>query len=278
MKSRCQPVRSSGKVRELVGAGRGRVKRFIATLFLGVLVVCDLQAQVSDQKPSTELFSTSWESGIDPRLNREAISSGNFKISPLNNSQITTALAVTIWHEDDYTDVANGVPRAELSFVNIFRFVRGGEYILTWQTFLPPDYKLDGLQPEVISQIHPGVRYGGPTFSLFIVGSGRYGVRVRSGVGRPTEGVQFGDVERDRGRVVNWRLHYIPDDIGTHSFLELQKDGVSILKVSGVPTAYPNDDNAYFKIGLYKSAWQMKPSDVAVRTVSYGRVVIEKTN
>ncbi|MCW5140495.1 polysaccharide lyase [Burkholderia cenocepacia] len=41
---------------------------------------------------------------------------------------------------------------------------------------------------------------------------------------------------------------------------------------TGVPNAFPNDHQAYFKLGLYKWWWKTRPSDVTERTLYYGDI------
>jgi hypothetical protein len=252
-------------------------------IFFPLALLCALTSCQNYEKANTiartgVVFSTSWENGIDPRLQRETISSQATKVVYSNNNILPRSLEVTIRRSDNYAKIDNGAPRAELSFATITRFVRGGDYIINWQTYIPKDYQIDRKQPEVISQIHQGTASGYPTFALFISETGRYGVRVRAGEGRGTEGSQFGDVERDKGRVVDWQMHYIPDDIGKYSLVDLQKDGKDMFKIVGVPNAYPSDDGAYFKIGIYKSEWQKKPTDVESRTLYYGKISIMRIN
>jgi len=241
-----------------------------------VLVSCQQYENKNKPDPVGIIFSTSWENGIDPRIQREAINGQSVKVVSLNQTGMSRALEVTIERAENYSQIDSGTPRAELSFAEIARFVRGGDYVINWQTYIPHDYVIDKKQPEVISQIHQGLPSGYPTFALFITNAGKYGVRTRAGEARDSQGGQFGDVERDKGLLVNWKLHYIPDDTGTLALTELQKNGVDVFKVSGIPNAYPSDDDAYFKIGLYKAAWQKQPSDVDQRRMLYGRVSIAR--
>lgn len=248
------------------------LKRLIAS-FACLTIACQVFGDSARRSPAV-LFSTSWENGISPRLQREAPGADAVRVVSLDDTAIPRALEVTIRRGCNYAKVAGGTPRAELVFSGIARFTRGREYVIDWQTYIPGDYVIDKQQSEVISQIHQGVRSGYPTFALFISEAGKYGVRTRSGEGRPSEGKQFGDPAQDRGRLVSWRLRYIPDDTGRLALSELTKDGEEVFKISGVPNAYASDDGAYFKLGLYKSDWQKRPSDVDVRKLYFGRISI----
>ncbi|SPB16627.1 hypothetical protein NOV72_03827 [Caballeronia novacaledonica] len=252
----------------------------LKSIFLPVVVVlaaCQ-QAGLEGRGCQDEvLFSTTWKSGIPEVLEREALD-GAIRVIKLNDVDLPQALEVTIGRNDDYRGITNGVPRAEISFSKVATFRRGVEYIVDWQTYFPDDFSVDSKQPEVISQIHQGEHAGFPTFALFITERGEYAVRTRSGDGRPSMGARFGRVAEDKGRVVNWRLRYIPDDSGKVAVTELSKNEKIVFAANRAPNAYPSDDDAYFKIGLYKSAWQKKPSDVETRTLYYGPLSIRRAD
>lgn len=177
-------------------------------------------------------------------------------------------LRVSLRRDDDYSRVANGVPRAELSLSRAFRFRSGREYRIEWSIFLPSDYRFDAAQPEGLSQIHPGPNKSTPSFGLSLKGA-RYRVDVGAGSG----GGDAGDAGGDRGRWVRWALVYAPDAAGEGKTL-LYKDGALVFDGKGRPNAVAGDDAAYFKLGLYKWWWRTKPSDVTERTLYFGDVVI----
>ena len=47
-----------------------------------------------------------------------------------------------------------------------------------------------------------------------------------------------------------------------------------VVHAVGRPNAYPGDQKAYLKIGIYKWWWLTRPSDVTQRTMYYGDVEI----
>src|SRR5438105_148270 len=83
-----------------------------------------------------------------------------------------------------------------------------------------------------------------------------------------------GDAEAARGRWVRWDLVYRGDSSGSAAETELSRDGESVWSASGSPNAYPGDDQAYLKLGLYKWDWQKKPSDVDERTLFVSDVAV----
>jgi hypothetical protein len=180
------------------------------------------------------------------------------------------ALRVSIRQQDDYSRVANGVPRAEISFAGRFTFEAGREYLVTWSTCLPADFPFDSKQPEGIGQIHEGVPKGSPPWGMTLIGD-RYQVQLRDGSQVQTRDI--GSATGDRGHWVQWALHYRPDASGASAITELSKDGAAALSANGVPNAYPGDSQAYFKIGIYKWWWQERPSDVSALTMFFGDVV-----
>jgi hypothetical protein len=230
------------------------------------------------QRAFETVFSSSWSDGIDRRIEYQAANQEAIQIVHTGNRDMPDAIRVQIARTENYDRVENGTPRAELSFAPIVRFVRNREYLIRWQTLIPSDYQIDRAQPEVFAQIHQGRASGFPTFAFFLSSDGHYAIRSRTGNIDDSVVKIFGDPSLDRGRVVNWELHYIPDDTGHHALTEVYKDGVSVLKSAQKPNAYPGDDQSYFKIGLYKANWKKKLSDVQNRILYYGRVVILMRN
>ncbi len=220
------------------------------------------------------VYRSDWRNGIDPRLSMEAP----------NATSITTAshppldgvvLKVTIARGDDFRAVANGSPRAELAFAAVAAFETGVDYEVRWTTFIPADTPLDSRQPEIISQLHQGTSGGSPPFALMLDG-GQYRVDIWGGEGTPTQMIQFGEPRADEGKVVRWVLHYRPDASGAGAITDLFIDGKRVVHAPGCANAYPDDTAAYWKIGIDKSGWQTRPTDVFERTVYYGDVTIRK--
>jgi hypothetical protein len=228
------------------------------------------------QETSADLFSSDWHNGIDTRLELQRASPGAIRVVGLDRPDMRLALEFTIERDTDYRGVANGTPRAEVSFNRFLHFMRGRAYTIRWQTLIPEDYRFDAQQPEVIAQIHQGPAAGYPPFALFIAGNGQYEVHNRTNDRRDDVTRLFGAPLDDRGHVVDWLLRYIPDDAGQHALTELSENGRVVFRLTGVPNAYRNDDGAYLKLGLYKAAWQHAPSDVDRRSLYYGRVSVRE--
>lgn len=212
------------------------------------------------------VYSTHFESGIDSNLMIQAPKSDSIQAVSL---QQAPAIRVTINKGDDYSRVANGAPRGEISFGGACRFSRGREYLIRWSTFLPDDFEFDSQQPEGIAQIHEGARAGSPPFGLMLNGT-IYEVRVQ---GKPAS-ERVADAASDRGKWVQWSLRYKPDDTGSGAITELYKDNKIIFNANGITNAWAGDDAGYFKIGVYKWWWQSRPSNVSVRTLYFGDVRI----
>jgi len=218
------------------------------------------------------VYQTNFRNEIDPGLMLQQPTTASMTIGSAPCQPLQTALRVSIRQRDDYSRVANGVPRAEVSFAGRFTFESGREYLVRWSTCLPGDFQFDSQQPEGIGQIHQGPPQGSPPWGMTLAGD-RYQVQVRDG-----SRVQARDVAsaaQDRGRWVQWTLHYRPDSSGASAITELTKDGAQVLAANGIPNAYPNDSRAYFKIGIYKWGWKERPSDVSDRTMFFGDVVAE---
>jgi hypothetical protein len=243
----------------------------VCLLFLSA---CDgARIEQKNTHSSTLVYRSNWRAGIDPALSIQAPSRNSISTVALPQSG-DVALMVSIKRSDDFSHVANGAPRAELVFAPIFRFLMGNEYDIQWSTMIPSGFQPDRLQPEVITQLHPASNSGVPVFGLVLTGN-QYQVDSRGGPGTPVHTRLFGNPSDDKGKVVFWRLIYRPDDKGPQALTELYRNGERIMRSSGDPNAYPGDNNAYFKMGIYKWWWKSRPSDVGERTMYYGEVQIK---
>jgi hypothetical protein len=222
------------------------------------------------------LFYSNWSSGIDKRLQFQSLTEESIKVAVMEKPGLRKAVRIQINRDADYRNVANGAPRAELSFGGFLHFVQNAEYIVRWKTYIPEDYVFDSKQPELIAQIHQGPAAGYPPFALFISEMGTYEVHNRTA--RPVDAVTgfFGSPLSDIGRVVQWQLRYRPDWTGENSLTELTKDGKIVFSLKNTKNSYENDNRAYFKFGIYKSDWLKKESDVSFRMMYFGDVLIEE--
>jgi len=224
------------------------------------------------------LFSSSWLDGVDKRIQFQRPEVKSIEIVDLQRGGIDKAVKVTINKDEDYSRVANGAPRAEISFNGFLHFQQKKEYSVSWETYIPDNYIFDTKQPELMAQIHQGPAAGYPPFALFFSEKGKYEIHNRTQSTVDSVNSFFGNLADDRGRVVSWELRYIPDATGESAVTELKKDGKLVYATKGVANSYFNDDGAYLKLGLYKADWKKKPSDVETRTIYYGRVSVTVVN
>ncbi|MGZ3238227.1 MAG: heparin lyase I family protein [Burkholderiaceae bacterium] len=218
------------------------------------------------------IYQTGFQTGIDNGLMLQQPNANSIQIAQSPCSPNRNSLRVAMRRQDDYSRVANGVPRAEVNFFGRFTFQMRQEYRVNWSTCLPPDFQFDSQQPEGITQIHSGQPQGSPPFGLTLVGA-RYEAQLRNG--SHTQTFNIGSANSDRGRWVHWTLHYRPDSSGTNAISELEKDGAIVMSANGQPNAYPNDSRGYLKVGIYKWWWKDRPSDVTERTMYFGDIVVE---
>ncbi len=239
------------------------------------IVVCAVFfSSLAEANEWITLFSTDWSTGIDERIQYQEPESESIKIVNMNRSDLGKAMRIIIKKNDNYSNVANGSPRAEISFNGFVHFQQNREYFVDWEMYIPVDYKLDGKQPELVSQIHQGPAAGYPPFALFFSENGRYEVHSRTQSKFDYVSCYFGRVADDIGRVVKWELHYIPDGTGANAVTELFKDGKVVFATKGIPNSYSDDDGGYLKLGIYKAEWNKVETDVDVRTMYYGDVSI----
>jgi hypothetical protein len=240
-----------------------------------VLAACDPsgprdRSKIHDEAGYAVAYRTDWSRGIDPRIGRQAPRDDSIRVGFVPEFG-GPALMTRMRLSDDFHAVANGTPRAEVAFDRVTQFKAREDYEIRWSTMIPGDAVFDSQQPEIITQIHQSANAGSPPFSLLLTGE-RYQVEVRGR--RVARRFSFGDAKADRGRVVSWLLEYKPDDTGAAAVTELYKDGVRVVKADSIENAYPEDDGAYLKLGVYKWDWKVRPTDVNVRTMYYGDVRI----
>ncbi|MFM0552056.1 heparin lyase I family protein [Paraburkholderia sediminicola] len=223
-----------------------------------------------------KLFSTGWGDGIDAGIGVQA-NPGDIAVVDDPVVAGRKAVRVHMTQSEDFSKIANGVPRAELIFPKAVSFSQGPDYLLRWSTFIPAGFAFDSKQAVIITQIHQGEWTGGPTVALSLQGE-QYAISERGGANTSTvsAGKWLCCADADKGRWVNWSLRYVADDSGHHASTQLWKDGRSVFASQGVPNAYPGVQDAYLKMGLYKSGWKSSASDVSEITLFFGPVSVSK--
>ncbi len=234
------------------------------------------QSGPPDDSASVSLANVNWGAGFGKAVTVQA-NPGDIAIVPDPEDASRRALKVKIERHENFANVVNGTPRAEVLLREPATFNQRSDYLVSWSTYIPRDFAFDNKQLVIISQIHQSLKAGGPTVALTLLGPNYY-ISTRGGtqVQKTSAGAKICCAVSDKGRWVRWALRYVPDDSGKRSLTQLWKDGKSVFRSENTPNAYPGDQDAYMKIGLYKSAWAKEPSDVDALTMLYGPVSIRK--
>lgn len=223
-----------------------------------------------------KLFSTAWKDGIDAGIGVQANPGG---ITVVDDPVVAgrKALRIHMTRSEDFSKIANGVPRAELIFPRAVSFSQGTDYLIRWSTFIPVGFTFDARQAVIITQVHQGEWTGGPTIALSLQGK-QYAISERGGANTATvsAGKWLCCADADEGKWVNWSLRYVADDSGHHASTQLWRDGRLVFTSQGVPNAYMGVQDAYLKMGLYKSGWNGSASDVSEITLFFGPVSVSK--
>ncbi|AOJ18073.1 hypothetical protein WJ11_01290 [Burkholderia cenocepacia] len=207
------------------------------------------------------LYVNEWQYGVsDLGMQAAQPSDVRWVVDPVTPDK--RAIRVQLRRDEDFSRVVNGAPRAEFTLPKNIVLRTGKEYLIRWRIYLPTDFEFDGRQMEIITQLHQGTRNGPPPIMLTLLGNG-YEFSVRGGADtRHGVGLRMCCAAADRGRWVEWTMRYAPDASGRDAVTQLWKDGVHVFDGSGKPNAYPDDDKAYLKFGVYKPEWQKLPSDI----------------
>ena len=148
--------------------------------------------------------------------------------------------------------------------------VNGEEYWIGFSAFLPAGWAIDS-QPELIFQLHGNGSGRPPPFALYIDGD-MWGWRVRWQPNRDESKPDSGEANLwqdtyEKEKWVDWVIHAVWS-FKEDGFLEIFKDGVSVVKRNG-PNCY--NDKAGMRgpqTGIYKWPWrELGPSDVNKRII-----------
>jgi Polysaccharide lyase len=221
------------------------------------------------------IYAADWESGLDPAIVVQAAEPNDITVvvDPLMPAR--RAVNVDVRRDEDFSRVANGLPRAELLLPPTIGFASGHDYLIRWATFLPADFSFDLDQMQIITQIHQSAETGGPPpFMLTLLGTS-YTVSERGGHDTVHgHGPAFCCADHDTGKWVRWVLHYVPDATGRTARTQLWKNGVEVFESKGLPNAYPGETHAYLKLGVYKPGWLTSPSTISETRLLYGPLTI----
>ncbi|MFM0395709.1 heparin lyase I family protein [Paraburkholderia phytofirmans] len=237
------------------------MKRLKPFLCVFVLSCCwsahaqDLSMQWSDPTISslgstfTTLARSDWQAGLGLLSSVQSPSADNVTIVDDPFVAGRKVVQVYVRSGQNYSQVANGSVRAEMVFKRDVKFVQKQDYLVRWSTYIPASYVFDPKLLMVITQIHQSALAGSPAMELDLNGS-NYVVSVR-GNSHEAYSKQICCASQDQGKWVNWALRYVPDSSGAHASTQLWKNGVAVFATQGVPNAYPGDNDAYLKMGIY---------------------------
>jgi hypothetical protein len=219
------------------------------------------------------LYHVDWQNGIDPNIVQQS-NPGGLIVTSDPTGRYNRVLRAKIQRLQDFSGIANGTPRAEL--ILPVRFVQGTTYRIHWFTMLPQDVQFDARQFVIFTQIHQESKTNGSPPLALAQQDNRYAITQRGGTDpkRASAGQWLCCSEQNINKWVAWDLRYRPGAAGADSMTELRRDGALVFSAYGLPNAYPDDNKAYLKIGLYKPEWKLKQSTVDDVSMFYGPVTI----
>jgi hypothetical protein len=221
------------------------------------------------------LFATDWGHGVDPLLTIQSPNPRDIAVVPDPVFPTRSAVRVQIERGEDYSHVANGTPRGEMAFAKAVNFSSGHEYRVEWATLLPSAFVFDSDQMQIVMQIHQADKWSGSPPIMLMLQGADYMFSERGGSDpRHSRDVLLRDAAADRGKWIRWMLDYTPESTGSGATTELWKDGILVYSSRGFPNAYPDDQHAYLKLGVYKPSWQTFRSTVNETGLFYGPVSI----
>jgi hypothetical protein len=277
--SRCFIAADAVARNEHVGGWNRIFGLLVFVVGVAVHIDCLAGGLIPAAVPTTQKWSTmyvnDWRVGFGSLITMQYARSDDITIVADPAVQGGKALQIRMDRDEDFSNVANGSPRAEIIFPPEVRFVSGGEYSVKWSTYLPDSFVSDPEQELVITQIHQGSLSGPPPVMLTLRGD-KYVFVTRGGEHARTNSQTVCCATSDIGKWVHWSLHYVPDPSGVRALTQLSKDGRPISAASGDANAYADGKPAYLKMGLYKYRWHLDPSNVDTIAMLYGPVSISE--
>lgn len=198
------------------------------------------------------LVKIDWERGVPNGVSAEARRDG-LSISRMKGRSALLAQASI---DSDYSEVANGAPRAEVELSKLFRFKQGLKYTVTWSAYVPSSVELDYSKFVIFTQIHQGTPEGAPTLAMTMLGD-NCAISQRGGENSivVSAGKKFCCISSDMNNWVDWRLEYLPRNSRVGALTKLWKDGRETYSAVDRYNSYSGDNSAYMKFGIYKPHW-----------------------
>jgi hypothetical protein len=165
----------------------------------------------------------------------------------------------------------NGGPRAEVLFSKQSHHERWYSFAV----FFPSYGWEDDMDDELVTQWHSGL--GTPTLSLRI-NNGNLKLRIGHSLNIPTSRwnfYEFGAVPKDEWNEFVFHVVHSQEQDG---LVEVWKNGEKIVTHYG-PNLYPDSDLPRWKVGIYKSSWRKRKTNVNLRIIYFDDIKIanEKT-
>lgn len=160
----------------------------------------------------------------------------------------------------------NGGPRAEVLFPKQSHHERWYSFAV----FFPGYGWKDDMDDELVSQWHSGA--GTPTLSLR-VSNGNLKLRIGHNPNVPTsrwDFYEFGAVPKDEWNEFIFHVVHSQEEDG---LVEVWKNGRKIVTHNG-PNWYPDSDFPRWKVGIYKSSWRKKKTNVDLRVIYFDNIRI----
>ena len=190
--------------------------------------------------------------------------SGDIAVVPDPAGISGNVMKVHINVNENYSGVANGVPRAEILSLNNYPawnyyFNNDSEYVIRFKTFLPADFQFETVysNPHLFVQVHQNLSSGSPQFSIVIDGTNyKFASDSALSTADHTEFSRIiGSVSGDLNSWVEWIIFYRPShDIGGEVIIWKNKQ--LLYHYKGV-CAY-SAPQGYLKFGIYKWNWQKR--------------------
>lgn len=221
-----------------------------------------------------QIYQEDWSKGIPEGVTLERAQNSDLAVVKIHDLRFPRALVASIEKDENFSDVANGKPRAEVIVPKPIRFELGYEYFIEWFTLIPQDFGF--YSSQIITQIHQGSAYGSPPIMLALTQEG-YIFRQRGSIDDEGQATPICCARTDKGKWVHWGLRYIPDTTGERAVSELWKDGRLVAKLTGQPNAYRDGLPSYLKVGIYMpGGW--KPVERGPIRLFFGPITISTSH
>lgn len=203
---------------------------------------------------------------LDVKNNNWSLHANINSIFQINKS----CILCTFSKNDNFTNVINGLPRAELCNSEIL-FSNENTYKIEFKTLIPNNFIFEEQEDNrmIIFQLHQLSNFGSPALAITL-NKTDYFLECNNGE-IFTVNEKIKSAVEDIGIEKNWEIIYKPS-FENNGIVNISINNQNLIDLSNIVNSWNED--SYIKIGLYKWNWQINPSSVNIINMFYSDLFV----